>query len=330
MLVVGRIINGFSVGIESAQVPVYISECAPPSKRGGLVACQQWAITWGILIMYYMSFGASYIGGNTPDTYSTTAFRLPWGLQMIPAVILFCGMLILPESPRWLARKDRWEDCERVLNLIHSKGDPNSSFVANELREIQEMTAFEARNADVTYFELFRWKNINRTHIGMAMQIWSQLTGMNVMMYYITYVFEMAGYSGNSNLIASSIQYIINVVMTVPAIIYIDRWGRRPTLLIGAFFMAIWMFTNAGVLAAHGTYVEGGVNGNESAPQRLDGAAANALIASTYLFVASYAPTWGPVSWGELQLSINVVSKAGRMQKANKIQRIPLSSSRSV
>ena len=174
MLIVGRFINGFCVGICSAQVPVYISELAPPSKRGRLVGAQQWAITWGILIMFYISYGCSFIKG-------TAAFRLPWGLQMIPAILLFLGMCFLPESPRWLARKDRWEDCHAVLTLVHGKGDPNSPFVTRELQDIKDMCEFERNNADATFFELFKPSMINRTHIGVFTQIWSQLTGMNVM-----------------------------------------------------------------------------------------------------------------------------------------------------
>lgn len=115
--------------------------------------------------------------------------------------------------------------------------------------------------------------------------------------YYITYVFRMAGYEGNANLIASSIQYIINVFMTVPALIWIDRWGRRPTLLIGAAFMLIWMYANAGIMATHGTVVPGGIDGIAEQSMRLSGAPAKGVIASTYLFVASYAITWGPASW---------------------------------
>lgn len=111
----------------------------------------------------------------------------------------------------------------------------------------------------------------------------------------------MAGYSGDANLLASSIQYIINVVMTIPALIYLDRWGRRPTMLIGAFLMMIWMFINAGILANYGVVEPGGVDGIAAASMRVSGAPAKALIASTYLFVASYAPTWGPVSWGMSQ-----------------------------
>jgi MFS family permease len=115
--------------------------------------------------------------------------------------------------------------------------------------------------------------------------------------YYISYVFGMAGYSGNANLLASSIQYVINVIMTIPALIWVDRWGRRPTLLIGAFLMGTWMFANAGILGGQGVVVPGGVDGVAEESMKLTGAAAKGLIACTYLFVASYAPTWGPVSW---------------------------------
>ncbi|EFR04701.1 high-affinity glucose transporter [Nannizzia gypsea CBS 118893] len=260
MLIVGRVINGLSVGICSAQVPVYISEVAPPTKRGRLVGCQQWAITWGILIMFYISYGCSFIKGPA-------AFRIPWGLQAIPAVLLFFGMMPLPESPRWLARKDRWDECHRVLTLVHGHGDPDSPFVQREFQEIKDICEFERANADVSYLELFKPNMINRTHIGVFTQIWSQLTGMNVMMYYITYVFGMAGLTGNTLLVSSSIQYVINVAMTVPALLWIDRWGRR------------------------------GLNGVEAESWEITGAPSKAVIACSYLFVASFAPTWGPVSW---------------------------------
>ncbi|KAB8222904.1 general substrate transporter [Aspergillus novoparasiticus] len=297
MLIVGRIFNGLCVGIESAQVPVYISEISPPSKRGRFVGVQQWAITWGILIMFYISYGCSYIGERSAFGYSTAAWRIPWGLQMIPAVFLFLGMMILPESPRWLARKDRWEECQTILAKVHCKGDLSHPFVALEMQDIREMCDFERQFRNVTYFDLFKPRMLNRTIIGLFMQIWSQLTGMNVMMYYITYVFSMAGYSGDSNLLASSIQYIINVLMTLPALIWLDRWGRRPTLLIGAVLMATFMYANGAIMAVHGEVVPGGIDGVAQQSMRLHGAAAKGLIACTYLFVASYAPTWGPVSW---------------------------------
>ncbi|KAH8646314.1 major facilitator superfamily transporter glucose [Xylariales sp. PMI_506] len=297
MLIVGRVINGLAVGIESAQVPVYVSEMAQPTKRGRVVGAQQWAITWGILIMFYISYGCSFIGGDPSTATNPAAFRVPWALQMIPAIGLLFGMTLLPESPRWLARHDRWEECERVLALVHGKGDPNSVFAQAELAEIREVVEFEARNKDATYWELFRPRMINRTLIGLFTQIWSQLTGMNVMMYYISYIFAMTGYSGNANLLASSIQYIINVIMTVPALIWIDRWGRRNAMLVGAALMATWMYANGAIMKVHGIVVPGGIQGVAAESMEVSGAAGKALIACTYLFVASYAPTWGPASW---------------------------------
>ncbi|KAF3765329.1 general substrate transporter [Cryphonectria parasitica EP155] len=289
MLIVGRIINGFCVGICSAQVPVYISEIAPPSKRGRLVSMQQWAITWGILIMFFICYGCSFIN-------SEASFRIPWAVQMVPAILLGAALFFLPESPRWLAKQDRWEEALECLVLVHGHGDPNAPFVHQEMEEIRAVVEFERQNADVTYLELFKPHMINRTMIGVFTQIWSQLTGMNVMMYYIVYIFNMAGI-GSATLLSSGIDYIINVIMTIPALIWLDNWGRRPTLLIGALFMCLWMSVNAGLFAVYSVPATPHEFDSDAESMSIKGPAAKAVIASTYLFVASYAPTWGPVSW---------------------------------
>ena len=108
----------------------------------------------------------------------------------------------------------------------------------------------------------------------------------------------MAGL-GSSVLLPSSIQYIINVLMTVPALLFVDRWGRRPTLLIGAFLMMVWLFVNAALLATYGTVPKPEQFPSAAESISITGAPAKAVIACTYLFVASYAPTWGPVSWSK-------------------------------
>ncbi|EFW99610.1 major facilitator superfamily transporter glucose [Grosmannia clavigera kw1407] len=298
MLIVGRIINGLAVGIESSQVPVYVSELSQPSLRGRLVAAQQWAITWGILIMFYISYGCSFIGGDPSTATNPAAFRIPWALQMLPAIGLFFGMMPLPESPSaGLASHGRWAECSAVLTLVHGKGDPDSVFARAELAEIRAVVEFEARNRDATYWELFRSNMLHRTLIGLFCQIWSQLTGMNVMMYYISYIFAMTGYSGNANLLASSIQYVINVLMTVPALLWIDRYGRRNAMLVGAGLMMVWMYANGAIMRTYGTVVPGGIDGVAAESMVVGGPAGKAVIACTYLFVASYAPTWGPASW---------------------------------
>ena len=100
---------------------------------------------------------------------------------MIPAVLLFFAMMFLPESPRWLARMDRWEEAHDVLALVHAKGDRNHPFVAIELQDIRDMCELERSFKNVTYLDLFSPRMLNRTLIGLLTQIWSQLTGMNVM-----------------------------------------------------------------------------------------------------------------------------------------------------
>ncbi|KAK5732992.1 high affinity glucose transporter [Elasticomyces elasticus] len=148
MLIVGRIINGICVGVCSAQVLGHISELAPSTKRGRLVGAQKRAITWGIMIMFYISYGCSFMKGPA-------AFRVPWALQMIPAIILLFGMTFFPESPRWLASKDHREECERVLVLVHGHGDPDSPWVACESREIKDWLEIERQSKQISYLTLF-------------------------------------------------------------------------------------------------------------------------------------------------------------------------------
>ncbi|KIY46120.1 sugar transporter [Fistulina hepatica ATCC 64428] len=289
MLVVSRVIKGICVGWTSSQVPVYLAEQSPKAIRGRLVGAQQLAITVGLLVMFYVSYGCSFLDG-------VGAFRLAWGLQIIPGAILGLMMQFLPESSRWLAGHDRFEEAEEVIARIHNL-PMDSPEVQEEMEEIREAIRIERESAEIGYMDLFRWKLLSRTIAGISVQVWSQLCGMNVMMYYIVYVFQMAGLSGNTNLISSSIEYVITFVMTIPAVIWVDKWGRRPTLLVGSAFMAIFLFATAGLLASDGYYVPDGVADNADIRWTINGAPSKGVIACSYLFVASFAITWGPVSW---------------------------------
>ncbi|KAG0088904.1 hypothetical protein BGZ93_010137 [Podila epicladia] len=225
MLIVGRIINGVAVGLASMIVPVYQSEIAPKNIRGRIVSLQQWAITWGILIQFFIQYGCSKIESNA-------AFRIPWGVQVVPGVILLAGAAVFPYSPRWLADKGRMDEALEVLANLRANGDKNDPEVLAEYREIEDAVNFDKTQAARSYAELFRKPALRRVFLGMTLQSWSQLTGMNVAMYYIVFIFQGAGLTGeDTNLLASSIQYVLNVLMTIPAILFIDRWGRRPILL---------------------------------------------------------------------------------------------------
>ncbi|KAK0615712.1 high-affinity glucose transporter [Bombardia bombarda] len=242
MLCVGRVICGLCVGIASSIVPVYQSEIAPKEIRGRVVSLQQWAITWGILIQYFIQFGAAQGTGGGPSdpNQPEAAFRIPWGVQMVPAFILFVGLFFFPYSPRWLASKDRWEEAILVLAALHGKGDVNHPKVLAQYQEIEEALRFEREQATSSFRTLVEPRMLKRVALGMSIQMWSQLCGMNIMMYYIVYIMEGAQIA--SPLATASIQYVINVALTLPAIVYLDKWGRRPSLILGSFGMMTWLF----------------------------------------------------------------------------------------
>jgi sugar porter (SP) family MFS transporter len=291
MLIVGRIINGVAVGLASMIVPVYQAEIAPKNIRGRIVSLQQWAITWGILIQYFIQYGCSFIESNA-------AFRIPWGIQIVPGLILLAGTAVFPFSPRWLADQGRADEALEVLANLRANGNKNDPEVVAEFKEIQDAVTFDRTLAARSYGELFRYPNAKRVFLGMTLQSWSQLTGMNVAMYYIVFIFQGAGITGqDTNLKVASIQYVLNVIMTVPAILFIDRWGRRPVLLVGSTLMALWLFLIGGLMGQYGA--ESQFEGNKTTTWAIqdNDAASKAVIACSFLFVCSFAISWGPVSW---------------------------------
>ncbi|KAK9489643.1 general substrate transporter [Lipomyces doorenjongii] len=288
MLVIGRVLAGLCVGLTSSLVPIYQSEIAPRKIRGRIVSLQQFAITWGILVQYFIEYGCSFLD-------STASFRVPWAIQTVPAVVLFVGLFWFPHSPRWLASKDRWDEALRVLAFLRSaNNDVNDPLVLAEYKEVEDQISQEREEESNSYLELFSRKIRKRVLLSMAVQMWSQLTGMNVMMYYIVYILESAGIA--NLMLASSIQYIINMVMTIPSILWTDKWGRRPALLIGAIGMSFWLFLTGGLLMRYGEF-----NPVLNQPYTWivvgHPAATRAILASAYLAVATFALSWGPVGW---------------------------------
>ncbi|KAF2262445.1 general substrate transporter [Lojkania enalia] len=296
LLCVGRVIAGICVGIASSIVPVYQSEIAPKEIRGRVVSLQQWAITWGILIQYFIQYGASFVDGGPKDpTQGTASFRIPWGIQMVPAFILLVGLQFFPRSPRWLASKDRWEEAIQVLANLHGKGDINHPKVLAEYREIEEALRFERQQAATSFKALVEPRILKRVILGMSIQMWSQLCGMNIMMYYIVYIMKGAGIA--DELLTSSIQYIINVTLTLPAILWLDRFGRRPALLLGSFGMMTFLFISGALQAAYGQLNTDPEMKEISWVLKDHPSVSKGVVACSYLFVATFATTWGPTSW---------------------------------
>ncbi|KAK9350112.1 general substrate transporter [Lipomyces doorenjongii] len=288
MLVIGRVISGVCIGLTSSLVPIYQSEIAPRKIRGRVVSLQHFAIAWGILIMYFVQYGCSFL-------HSEAVFRLPWALQTIPAVLLFIGLFWLPRSPRWLASKDRWDEVLQVLAFLRTPNcDINDPLVLAEYKEIEEQIRVERDEESNSYRELFGKKIRKRLFLGMAVQCWSQLSGVNVLLYFIVYILQSASIS--NELFFSSIQYIIFVVATIPTILWTDQWGRRSSLLVGSLSVGFWMYLMGGIFARYG---EPNPVSDQPYTWVIIGrpAASHTIQASVYLASASFAMSWGPIEW---------------------------------
>uniref|UniRef100_L2GCW1 MFS glucose n=1 Tax=Colletotrichum fructicola (strain Nara gc5) TaxID=1213859 RepID=L2GCW1_COLFN len=280
-LIVGRIVSGLAIGITSSQCCVYLAELAPSRIRGRIVGIQQWSIEWGILIMYLISYGCVVSMPNDPK-----AFRIAWGVQGIPGLILGIALFFFPESPRWLGQKDRWEECHEVLAHLHGGGDRESPVVLAELDEVKDAARVAAESKNIGVLGLFGPKIWKRTLAGCSVQVWQQLLGGNVMLYYLVYIFNMAGMSGNVALTSSIIQYVIFLVTTGAILPIIDRLGRPPHrrshhLLYHPF---------------HHRRLDS-VDGNDILKWSIQGPPAKAVIALCYIFVGVYGLTWAPIGW---------------------------------
>lgn len=173
MLIGGRVLNGITVGITSSQVPVYLAEVAKHSQRGTIIIIQQLAIEWGILIMYFIGYGCSFIAGDD-------SFRTAWSIQFVPCVFFMIGLPFLPESPRWLAMKDKTEQAIHTLANIQAGGDLNDPYVIAQYEEI--VTVLAAERAALKGWRKFVYNGMwRRTVAGFTVQAWQQLSGANVM-----------------------------------------------------------------------------------------------------------------------------------------------------
>ncbi|KAJ4172230.1 hypothetical protein NW754_002421 [Fusarium falciforme] len=292
MLIAGRVLNGFTVGITSSQVPVYLAEIAKAESRGSIIIIQQLAVEFGILIMYFLGYGCTFIEGPA-------SFRAAWAMQFIPAVFLMAGLPFLPRSPRWLAKVGQEKEAVNTLARIHAKGDTNDALVIAEWEEI--VTTMQAEREAAPGWRKFvlrgMWK---RTLAGFSVQAWQQLAGANTIVYYLTYIAQMAGLTGNVAMITSGIQYAIFIVFTGLITPFVDNFGRRTLLIYGALGMGLCHFVVGGTMATHYISVPEGVGDppNHNIIFKVSsGSPANAVIVFSYFLIVVYALTLAPVCW---------------------------------
>lgn len=215
VLIFGRTILGMAIGIGSFTAPLYLAEIAPPHIRGFLVSLNQLAITLGIILAYVIDYFFAAHGD----------WRWMLGFGVLPALILFAGTYFLPESPRWMVLKGMLDEAKENLKHIRATED-----VTRELTEIQQSVQ-EKRG---TWRMLFSKKLRPIMYISLGLAFFQQVTGINTIIYYAPMILQQAGFSEATTAILATLAIgIFNVVFTVIALPLIDRWGRRPLLLMG-------------------------------------------------------------------------------------------------
>ena len=291
MILGGRFVAGLGVGSLSMAVPLYLSELAPKEIRGRLISLQQLTITIGLMVAFWVNVGTENITGDA-------AWRIPLGIQMAPAAVLFVGTIFLPFSPRWLINKGRNAEALSVLARLHSNGDETAPHVVSEYEEIVAQVEHERAVSVSSYLELFKGTLLRRLVLGILIQIFQQFTGINSIMYYAPVIFQQAGVPGRSaSLIASGVNGVLNVLATIPAILFLDRLGRRFVLISGALIMGTAMLLCGIVMAATGRVYRDEETGQMDIDMSGNIHASYFCIVMVYFFVAGFAYSWGPCGW---------------------------------
>lgn len=267
VLVIARILLGLAVGVASFTAPLYLSEVAPERIRGTTISFYQLMVTVGILAAFVSNLAFSYI----------ESWRWMFGVLMIPAGLLFAGVLMVPQSPRWLASRDRLEEARQVLARLRS----SEREVEYEMNEIRESIESEQRSRG---FAMFRENPHFRRSVmlGICLQLVQQFTGMNAIMYFAPQIFQLSGFEGTAAQLWSTVATgLVNVLATFVAIGLVDRLGRKPILYAGFTVMALSMATLALVLTLGPTTDFLQYTG----------------MAALLIFVAGFAMSAGPLIW---------------------------------
>ncbi|MFB9056612.1 D-xylose transporter XylE [Mariniflexile ostreae] len=258
-----RVVGGIGVGLASAVCPMYIGEIAPANIRGRLVSLNQFAIIFGMLVVYFVNWGIAE--GQTIEWINEIGWRRMFLSEAIPASIFVLLMLFMPETPRYLALRNK--DVEALSILTRFNGVEKAKEILVDIKKSVEKSS---KGKLFSYGKLV-------IIIGILLSVFQQFVGINVALYYAPRIFESMGAAKNASMVQTIIMGLVNVVFTIIAILTVDKWGRKPLLITGSIGMAIGMIAIS-VLAF----------------QDIIGMATLVFIV---IYTASFMMSWGPICW---------------------------------
>jgi MFS transporter, SP family, xylose:H+ symportor len=257
-----RIIGGIGVGMASAICPMYIGEIAPAHIRGRLVSINQFAIIFGMLVVYFVNWGIA--NGKELSWINETGWRYMFLSEAIPAALFGLLLFLVPETPRYLSLVNKDKEALEVLTKING---------AQKAKEILEEIKGTIQHHSAKLMSYGKTVII----IGILLSVFQQFVGINVALYYAPRIFESMGAGKDASMMQTVVMGLINVVFTVLAIMTVDKWGRKPLLMVGSIGMAIGMFAISAL-----------------AFMKIIGIGTLVFI---IVYTASFMMSWGPICW---------------------------------
>lgn len=265
VLILSRIFVGFAVGIVNFVVPLYLSEVSPKNLRGTLVSLYQWAITAGILFSYFIN-----------AVFAQAVYNWRWMLfaGVVPGLVLFIGMCFMSDTPRWLVSKNRDDEAKKVFSKIEPDIEPE--------KEIAEIKETLVDNRQEKTFRLKKWM-IMPFVVGIGIMFAQICTGINTIIYYAPTIFKTAGFDSNLTAIYATTGIgVVNFIMTIVAVFFTDRIGRKPLLYFGLTGVMLSLFALGTSFA-----FAGGLGSS------LKWVAVGSLVT----YIICFAMSLGPIGW---------------------------------
>ncbi len=257
-----RIIGGIGVGMASAICPMYIGEISPADIRGRLVSINQFAIIFGMLVVYFVNWGIAK--GSSLEWINTVGWRRMFLSESIPAGLFGILLFLVPETPRYLSLTNRDDEALKILTKING---------INKAKEILQEIKNTIEHHSGKLFSYGKMVII----IGILLSVFQQFVGINVALYYAPRIFESMGAGKDASMMQTVVMGLVNVSFTVLAIVTVDKWGRKPLLMVGSIGMAVGMFAISALAFLHIIGIS--------------------TLVFIIIYTASFMMSWGPICW---------------------------------
>lgn len=279
-----RLLGGIAVGIASVIAPAYIAECSPAEMRGRLGSLQQLAIVLGIFVALLSDYSIAALAGSAelPFLFGIDAWRWMFLTAAIPAVIYGMAAWTIPESPRYLIAQGREQEAAIILTKIVD------SNVSSKIADIRK-TILKDRKPHLSDLFGKSGRLLPIVWIGIGLSVLQQFVGINVIFYYSSVLWRAVGFSEQDSLKLTIITGVVNIITTLIAITFIDKFGRKPLLLVGSIGMTVTLGTL--------TVIFGNAALDTSGNPTLIGSAGIIALIAANLYVFCFGFSWGPVVW---------------------------------